>query len=312
MMKIVRIRPGFLLALLLLAVIVACAPPAVPTSGSASDSHGVTPTPTSTPEAPALVASPTPAPTLTPTLTPTITPTPGLNLVGHIWQLDSYATVEGGVEKALNDAPSKIQFAPDGKFSGNTGCNGFFGNYKLEGESLTLNIRRVTLHACTDRQADQEAAILSALKKVHSYQIQKNSLALLDADGVVLLSYFALPNSELLGVTWHLAGLNNGKGGVITNLATKRITMMLDDDGRVSGNGGCNDYSGSYQIDGASLTFGMMIATEMACPEPEGIMETENAFLTMFPKVSSYEIQDEKLVFFDKSGVKLAYFTPGQ
>ena len=303
MIKIVRIRPVFLFAVLFLAVIVACAPPAVPTSDGASDSH-ITPTPTSTPEAPVLVVSPTPAPTLT--------PTPELNLVGHIWQLDSYVTMGEKIEKALNDAPSTIQFSTDGKFSGNTGCNSFFGIYELDGTALSLTVRGVTLRACTEPQANQEASILSSLKKIHGYQIQKNDLALLDADGVALLDYLLLPNLELTGITWHLTGLNNGKGGMVSNLATERITMTLDNDGRVSGNGGCNNYSGSYQIDGASLTFGMMIATEMACPEPEGVMETENTFLKMFSKVDSYEIQGEKLVFFDKSGMKLAYFKTEQ
>lgn len=300
MINTVKIRPAFLFAVLLLTVIVACAPPALPTSDGATGSLGTTPIPTSTHEASIPIASPTPG------------PVPGQDLIGRIWQLDGYVTPDGGIGKALNDIPATIQFAADGKFSGNTGCNNFFGVYELDGKALSLDVGGVTLRACTDLQADQETAILSALKKIHGYQIQKDSLALLDANGVVLLSYLLLPNSELTGVTWHLTALNNGKGGMVSNLATERITMTLDNDNQVSGNGGCNNYFGSYQVNNdansASLSFGVIAATEMACPEPEGVMETESAFLNMFSKVNSYEIQGEKLMFFDKSGVKLASF----
>ncbi|RUA18112.1 MAG: hypothetical protein DSY55_00790 [Clostridia bacterium] len=295
MVKTVKMGPA-LAAVFLLAAIITCAPPALPTPDGATGSLSSSPTPTSTPEASISVASPTPG------------PVPRQDLTGQIWQLNGYVTTAGEVEKALNGAPSTIQFDEDGRFSGNTGCNSFFGVYKLDGKALSLDVRGVTLRACTVLQADQETAILNALKKIQEYQIQENSLTLLDANGVVFLSYFLLPNSKLIGTAWHLTALNSGKSGMISNLVTERIAMTLDNNNQVSGNAGCNNYFGSYQIHGESLTFGVIAATEMACPEPEGVMETESAFLDMLSKVKNYEIQGEKLAFFEKNGVKLANF----
>ena len=57
------------------------------------------------------------------------------------------------------------------------------------------------------------------------------------------------------------------------------------DNGRVSGNGGCNNYSGPFQVGDASLevTAGPMVSTRMACPEPA--MEVESRYLGSLQEV---------------------------
>ena len=45
-------------------------------------------------------------------------------------------------------------------------------------------------------------------------------------------------------------------------------------DGQVSGNLGCNGFGGDYKQDGTRLTFGPMMSTLMACPEPQMSQET--------------------------------------
>ena len=44
------------------------------------------------------------------------------------------------------------------------------------------------------------------------------------------------------------------------------VTMRFDAEGRVSGKGGCNRYSGTYVPAGDALTFGPVAMTRMACP----------------------------------------------
>ena len=70
--------------------------------------------------------------------------------------------------------------------------------------------------------------------------------------------------------------------------------------GRLSGSGGCNRITGSYQLDGDRLTFGPIASTRMACPEA---MDQEQAFLKALAAVRSYRIPGGTLELLDGSNV---------
>lgn len=61
--------------------------------------------------------------------------------------------------------------------------------------------------------------------------------------------------------------------GVIDFLQT---TLAFTPDGKVSGTGGCNRYSGTYELSGDILSIGPLAVTQMACPE--AISNQERAF----------------------------------
>ena len=73
------------------------------------------------------------------------------------------------------------------------------------------------------------------------------------------------------------------------------ITMKFLD-GEVSGNAGCNSYFGSYEIEGNSIIFSQLAMTEMACMEPDGIMEQEQAYLAFLSEVVSFSIDGNQLL----------------
>jgi len=85
------------------------------------------------------------------------------------------------------------------------------------------------------------------------------------------------------------------------------ITMDLTD-GTGSGTAGCNTYSGPYELSGTSINFGLMITTRAACPEPPGLMDQENQYLTELQNVEEYSIQSDGLQMFGSaSPVTLFY-----
>ena len=61
----------------------------------------------------------------------------------------------------------------------------------------------------------------------------------------------------------------------------------------MSGNAGCNDYTGSYTVDGEMLTIGPLAATKKACGPAESAVET--AFLTVMDKVATYSVSGDTL-----------------
>jgi len=81
---------------------------------------------------------------------------------------------------------------------------------------------------------------------------------------------------------------------------TVDATLRLDT--RVaSGDGGCNGFSGTYVLEGDSLTFDDEFArTLAACPEDE--MAVENAYLTALPMVATWAITEGALQLSDDAG----------
>ena len=70
-----------------------------------------------------------------------------------------------------------------------------------------------------------------------------------------------------------------------------RVTLSIAD-GRVSGRGGCNRYSGTVEYDRSTLTIGPLISTKMACPE-NGLMTLETAYLGSLQTARSYRFADD-------------------
>jgi len=97
-----------------------------------------------------------------------------------------------------------------------------------------------------------------------------------------------------------------GGGGVIDNLQT---TLEIAADGKVSGNGGCNRFSGSATIEGDKITFGDLAATMMACTE--AAMDQEMKLHAALAAARTYRIDAEqrKLLLSDAAGKVVAQFS---
>jgi len=65
---------------------------------------------------------------------------------------------------------------------------------------------------------------------------------------------------------------------------------------RDSGNAGCNNYFGTYQVEGNTLTFNEIGSTKMFCGD--GLMAEESAFLTALQEATAYKITSGSLQIF--------------
>ena len=81
-------------------------------------------------------------------------------------------------------------------------------------------------------------------------------------------------------------------------------------DGTVSGTGGCNQYNGSYELDGDRLSVGPSLArTMMACEQ--AIMDQEDAYLEALQSAASFKIDGDVLTIMDDSGATVLEFQAG-
>jgi copper homeostasis protein (lipoprotein) len=74
---------------------------------------------------------------------------------------------------------------------------------------------------------------------------------------------------------------------------------------RISGSGGCNRLTGSFERDGDKLRLGRMAGSMMACPTG---MEQEQRFLQSIEKVERYRIAGSHLEMLDATGAVIARF----
>ncbi len=80
-----------------------------------------------------------------------------------------------------------LAFDKDG-IKGNSGCNSYGGQYKVDGSNLSFSGVASTLRACADGQMmQQESEFLGALQRTTQYRIDGSNLVLLNSDGDTLL-----------------------------------------------------------------------------------------------------------------------------
>ena len=97
-------------------------------------------------------------------------------------------------------------------------------------------------------------------------------------------------------------------GAHVSPLAGRKQPHILFDPAqkKVTGFAGCNNFFGSYELDGSALKFGPFGSTRMACPDLETGLEIE--VFKALDKTRSWEIRDGRLLLLDDSDI-LARFT---
>jgi heat shock protein HslJ len=70
-------------------------------------------------------------------------------------------------------------------------------------------------------------------------------------------------------------------------------------EGEVSGNGGCNNFFGSYTQEGNAITFGPLASTKKAC---QGKMKAEAQFLNSIQKARAFDATHLEMTLLDEGG----------
>jgi len=106
------------------------------------------------------------------------------SLVGT-WNLTAY----GPQDSPTSPVPGTqafITFKEDGTLAGNSGCNGFGGEYKVDGGQITFSALISTLMACAEPIMVQEGTIFSVLDGATTYDIKGGQLTIIK-NGTVLV-----------------------------------------------------------------------------------------------------------------------------
>jgi heat shock protein HslJ len=105
------------------------------------------------------------------------------------WKLISYGDASNPTP-AIPNVDTSIKFDSNGRVSGNVGCNGFGGNYKMNGDKITFNSIVSTMMYCEDTSL-QEQIVLGVFSDNVKLQIQRNNdtLTITSADGSSVVNF---------------------------------------------------------------------------------------------------------------------------
>ena len=105
---------------------------------------------------------------------------------------------------------------------------------------------------------------------------------------------------DLVNINWTAESIFDRDAKAATS------TMIINADGTVNGNTACNNYRGSVERDGNSISFGMLAATRMMC-EP-AVSGQETVFLEALGEARSWSRAGSQLNLLDENGATILRF----
>lgn len=103
------------------------------------------------------------------------------------------------------------------------------------------------------------------------------------------------PNSapaSLTGTEWVLQDLAGTPAS-----PNVKATLAFPEAGRAAGNASCNRFTGSAEISGDTLKFGMLASTRMACAD-EAVNSQETQYLKALAAAKRFELKDSTLLMY--------------
>ena len=115
------------------------------------------------------------------------------------------------------------------------------------------------------------------------------------------------PNSapvSLTGTEWVLQDL----AGTLA-LPNVKATLAFPEAGRLAGNASCNRFTGSAEVSGDTIKFGMLASTRMACVD-NAVSSQEMEYLKALAAAKRFEWKDPVLLIYAEGYDKPLRFTP--
>lgn len=109
-------------------------------------------------------------------------------LWGTAWRLENLAGAD-----APNGAQATLEFASEGRASGNGSCNHFNGVVTVEGNTIQFGGLAATRKACADAVMRQEDAYLAALRDAERFEVDGEALRIYAAGRAEPLQFIAAP-----------------------------------------------------------------------------------------------------------------------
>lgn len=209
-------------------------------------------------------------------------------LVNTTWTV---TTINGVAVRPV--ARPTMTFAQDGTVGGSASCNQYSGPFRTDGDRIAFGDIASTMMMCEGEVGAQEAAFLGALRAAQTWRLTPAGDLEIGGVGSIVAGPGiaegpppADPVAGLAATSWDLVEM-----GTTADFARIVPTIEFGADGGVSGFAACNTLSGTFTIDGATITLGPLATTKMACERPASAVEAE--YLAALSVVATWSIEPD-------------------
>lgn len=223
-------------------------------------------------------------------------------LEGTQWILDQTAS---RLVATASSAVVTAQFSSDGSLAGTSGCNRYATTYSVDGSRLEVDGPIAgTLMLCEADVMRVEQAYLERLPRAESFSIRRRVLTI-ETGGAGRLVFEALDSEQALAGDWEVTGFFR-PGAVVSPVAGSTLTASFDA-GRISGDSGCNQYSGPYEVDDTKIAIGPLASTLRACADP-AVGDQETQYLAALELARTFSLDGGGLTLLrDDGGIAVTF-----
>jgi heat shock protein HslJ len=219
---------------------------------------------------------------------------------GTAWRLVALPGHPPEAIAALKRAIS-IRFE-SGRVSGFSGCNAFNGPYTLDQSRVTFGDLAGTMMACGEPGvAGLEETFRRVLAGRAAYTIAGDRLTLKTEAGAILI-FEKEARATLDGNAWSITAYLDGRQGFVDLPSDAALTLTFEN-GRASGQAGCNSFQTTYEIDANTLKFAPIATTRRMCPAT--LMVQERDLLEAIASANRWVIEGNVLHLWRADGVRV-------
>ncbi|MDD1693637.1 MAG: META domain-containing protein [Methanoregula sp.] len=109
--------------------------------------------------------------------------------------------------------------------------------------------------------------------------------------------------------TWSLQSVTGPDGTTVPVLNGTAITAKFSTDGKLTGSGGCNQYSGRYMVQSTLMVVSRVTTTSMACPDKNATLQ-EMQYYASLEDAAALRVHDRVLTLYTIDGKPSLVFTP--
>lgn len=187
-----------------------------------------------------------------------------------------------------------------GTISGKNGCNNFNVKYtKLSSKNQIKTAAPFgTLMACDPESMKLEQDFSAAITNKKFKIVKKNNKVQFKNSKNKIVMEFSIPTQNEL---WSFIGKNNWKLIALENVGQDygRASIKFNPaEKKVSGNTGCNNFSGTYETNDDQVSFNNVAVTAMACIGEEGNKTEQKILSYLNNKDLRFDVADQTLNFY--------------
>jgi heat shock protein HslJ len=108
---------------------------------------------------------------------------------------------------------------------------------------------------------------------------------------------------------WVLQSFGNPDGSTTPVMNGTTITAKFSTDGKLTGSGGCDQYSGRYMVQSTLMVISRVTTTSMACADAQATLQ-EQQYYAAIEDAAALRVHDRVLTLYSPDGKPILVFTP--